>query len=154
MGCPSAPSLLPNTQYTQSRYLFDRLPTCPDFWWKYFKHCFFSYLADFRWLKYSTDDCHPAPALPTRRWPQSSLLKASRFRSHISSPHDPLWISCVTQKHVCATWFYLHTLMEAFQNGVFPKLAQNFRFIRSSVLLAERPEKREKKRKSMWKMQW
>ena len=57
---------------------------------------------------------HLPPTLQARRWPQSCLLKASFFWSHLSPDYDPAWNSNATQNHMCPIWCYLHALAEAF----------------------------------------
>ena len=52
------------------------------------------------------------PPLPTRRWLQFCLLKAFPSWNHQSPTSNPLWTSCIIQKHICAKWCLLHALEE------------------------------------------
>ena len=82
------------------------------------------------------------------------MLKVSRSWCHFSLTYAPLWTAWASQKHVCTIWCYLDTLAEAIQvlkMEFSPNQTKDFRFIRSSMIIAEQPEKRAGVNKSLWK---
>ena len=88
----------------------------------------------------SSNDRHTSFALTTYIDPLVPLVEGfPPTWSLFSPPWNFLWISCATQKHVCATWCYLNTLTEEFQVLVMefsPTGLNIFRFICGSFLCA------------------
>ena len=66
----------------------------------------FSCPINLRSFEQSTDDRHTSLAWYSQQWSQSCLMKASCTSSHLSTPFNFLWSSCITQKHKYVTYSY------------------------------------------------